>query len=131
MIEYPARRDPRRLPMHPGALLREDVLPALGRNKKEIAELLGVSRQILHDILREKQPVTPAMALRLGKLCGNGPTLWLNLQRSVDLWKEEHRLARKLARIPTLEVEQPSEAIDTRDLKQNFRRGHAPAAASK
>ena len=60
-------------PMHPGELLREEILPALARPKTEIAKLLGVSRQTLYDILAEKQPVTPVMALRLGKLCGNGP----------------------------------------------------------
>ena len=58
-------------PMHPGEMLREDVLPALGKSKTEIARLLGVSRQTLYDILDEKQPVTPGMALRLGKLLGN------------------------------------------------------------
>ncbi|MFI5013518.1 MAG: HigA family addiction module antitoxin [Hyphomicrobiales bacterium] len=61
--------------MHPGELLREEILPALDRPKTEIAKLLGVSRQTLYDILEEKQPVTPIMALRLGKLCGNGPDL--------------------------------------------------------
>ena len=60
---------------HPGELLREDVLPALKKSKTEIANLLGISRQTLYDILAEKQPVTPGMALRLGKLCGNGPDL--------------------------------------------------------
>jgi addiction module HigA family antidote len=104
MTEYRARRDPKRAPMHPGALLRKDVLPALGKNKKEIAKLLGVTRQTLHNILTEKQPVTTDMALRFGKLCGNGPTLWLNLQREVDLWKQGRRLSRRIARIPTLEV---------------------------
>ncbi len=59
--------------MHPGELLREEILPALDRPKTEIAKLLGVSRQTLYDVLKEKQPVTPVMALRLGKLCGNGP----------------------------------------------------------
>src|SRR5260370_10469840 len=67
--------------MHTGELLREEILPALDRPKTEIAKLLGVSRQTLYDILEEKQPVTPVMALRLGKLCGNGPDLWLNLQK--------------------------------------------------
>jgi addiction module HigA family antidote len=52
--------------MHPGELLREDVLPALGRSRKEIAGLLGISRQHLYDILNEKKPVTAATALRLG-----------------------------------------------------------------
>jgi addiction module HigA family antidote len=72
-------------PMHPGELLREEILPALNRPKTEIAKLLGVSRQTLYDILEEKQPATPMMALRLGKLCGNGPDLWLNLQKRFDL----------------------------------------------
>jgi addiction module HigA family antidote len=90
-------------PMHPGELLREEVLPALKRDKTEIAELLGVSRQTLYDILREHQGVTPAMALRLGKLCGNGPDLWLNLQRTFDLREEEKRLEAQLKKIPTLQ----------------------------
>ena len=77
-----ARKLPKRglPPMHPGELLRKEILPALERPKTEIAKLLGVSRQTLYDILEEKQPVTPVMSLRLGKLCGNGPDLWLNLQ---------------------------------------------------
>ena len=54
-------------PMHPGELLREEILPALDRPKTEIAKLLGVSRQSLYAILDEKQPVTAVMALRLGE----------------------------------------------------------------
>jgi addiction module HigA family antidote len=88
--------------MHPGELLREDILPALGRPKAEIARLLGVSRQTLYDILAERAPVTPAMALRLGKLCGNGPNLWLNLQRTYDLRQAEVQLGDAIASIPTL-----------------------------
>jgi addiction module HigA family antidote len=92
------------VPMHPGELLREDILPALGKNKTEIASLLGISRQTLYDILDEKQPVTPAMALRLGKLCGNGPRLWINLQRTYDLWKAEKEIGKEVEKIPTLQV---------------------------
>jgi addiction module HigA family antidote len=88
--------------MHPGELLREDVFPALGRPKVEIARLLGISRQILYDILAEKQPVTPGMALRLGKLLGNGPTLWLNLQRRYDIWQAERQLESEIEAMPTL-----------------------------
>lgn len=89
-------------PMHPGEMLREDVLPALGKPKTEIARLLGVSRQTLYDIIDEKQPVTPGMALRLGKLLGNGPDLWIGLQRAYDLADAERTLAGKLKKIPTL-----------------------------
>jgi addiction module HigA family antidote len=90
--------------MHLGALLREDVLPALEKKKGEIARLLGISRRTLREILAERQHVTPEMALRLGKLCGNGPTLWLNLQCGVDLWKASRQLSSKIERIPTLEA---------------------------
>ncbi|MEI9404142.1 HigA family addiction module antitoxin [Mesorhizobium argentiipisi] len=78
--------------MHPGALLREDLLPALGVPKIHIAKLLGVSRQTLYDILDEKQPVTIPMALRIAKLVGNGPMLWLNLPRNYDLEEAEEEL---------------------------------------
>jgi len=88
--------------MHPGELLREVVLPSLHKSKTEVAEHLGISRQTLYDILDEKQPVTTAMALRLGKLCGNGPELWLNLQQAFDLEQESKRLAKEIGRIPTL-----------------------------
>jgi antitoxin HigA-1 len=91
-------------PMHPGELLREEVLPALDRPKTEVAKLLGVSRQTLYDILDEKQPVTPVMALRLGKLIGNGPDLWLNLQRRYDLQRAEQELGEKINASPTLGV---------------------------
>jgi len=96
---HPLRGLPR---VHPGELLREDVLPALGKPKAEIARLLGVSRQTLYDILAEKQPITPAMALRIGKLCGNGPDLWINMQRAYDLDVAEKELAREIEKIPTL-----------------------------
>lgn len=91
-------------PMHPGELLRMEILPALSRPKTEIAKLLGVSRQTLYDILEERQPVTPGMALRLGKLCGNGPDLWLNLQRRYDLHRAEQALREKIKSIPTMKV---------------------------
>jgi addiction module HigA family antidote len=89
-------------PTHPGEMLREDVLPALGKPKTEIADLLGISRQTLYDILAEKQPVTPGMALRLGKLLGNGPEFWINLQRAFDLHAAEQELKVEIAKIPTL-----------------------------
>lgn len=91
-------------PMHPGELLREDIVPALNKSKSEIARLLGISRQTLYDILDEKQPVTPSMALRFGKLFGNGPNLWLNLQRNFDLQRAEREIAQELKTIKTLEA---------------------------
>ena len=73
------------IPMHPGELLREEIFPEIPLTKTAIAKGLGISRQTLYDIIRERQPVTAEMAVRLGKFIGNGPTLWINLQRSFDL----------------------------------------------
>src|SRR3954447_13753017 len=72
-------------PTHPGEILREDVLPALDVSNTQFAALLRVSRQTLYDLLGEKQPVTPRMALRLGRLLGNGPEIWLRMQAAYDL----------------------------------------------
>ena len=90
---------PGRRPTHPGAILREDVLPELRLSVTETARRLGISRQTLHKILAEKSPVTAEMALRLGKFCGNGPGLWLRMQQQVDLWDAERALQKELARI--------------------------------
>ena len=92
-------------PVHPGEILREDVLPALGRSKIDIARLLGVSRRTLYDILGEKQQVTAEMAMRLGKLCGNGPEIWLALQRRHDLAAAKVSMAEVVKGIPTLAAE--------------------------
>jgi len=88
--------------MHPGELLREDVLPALGKSKTEIASLLGVSRQTLYDVLNEKRPITPNLALRIGKLVGGGAKVWLAMQQAFDLETAETAIARELEAIPTL-----------------------------
>ena len=95
------RRDSNRDPTHPGALLREDVLPAIGELVMAVAKKLGVTRQHLHRVLAEKAPVIPGMALRLGKFCGNGPDLWLRMQQAYDLWHAERALKAEIAKIPT------------------------------
>ena len=75
-----------RSPTHPGALLREIVLPAVPQPKAAVARALGISRQTLYDILAEKQSVTPNVAVRLGLYFGDGPDAWLNMQSAYDLW---------------------------------------------
>ena len=94
--------DPARSPAHPGAILREDVLPALGMSVQDAARALGVSRQMLHRIVAEQAGVTPEMAVRIGKLCGNGPRVWLAMQQAHDLWRAERDLVEQVARIPTM-----------------------------
>jgi addiction module HigA family antidote len=83
-------------------LLREEVLPALRLTVKAAAENLGVSRQTLHAILAERSAVTPEMAVRLGKLCGDGPGIWLRMQMAHDLWQARRDLAETVKQIPTL-----------------------------
>lgn len=70
---------PQRTPTHPGAILREDVLPALGVTKAELARTLGISRRALYDLLEERGAVTPHMALRLERVCGGTAETWVGL----------------------------------------------------
>ena len=86
------KRSPDRCPTHPGGLLREIVLPALPVPKTEFARALGISRQALYDLLAEKQPVTPAMAVRLGVVFEQSPASWLNMQTAYDLWHAERQI---------------------------------------
>lgn len=90
---------PDREPTHPGALLREDVIPAAGLPIAEVARRLRMSRQGLHHILAEDRPVTTATALKLARLFGTTPDLWLNMQRARDLWEQRREMADELARI--------------------------------
>ena len=86
MTEYAAKRNPKRCPTHPGELLREDILPALHMSKTDIADAIGISRQHLYDILAEKKPVSPEVAVRLGAAFGDGPDVWLRMQAAYDAW---------------------------------------------
>jgi antitoxin HigA-1 len=95
-------RDPKRRPTHPGAILREDVLPALKMTQKEFASWIGVSRLTVSEILNEKRTITPDMAMRLGKALGNGPQIWLRMQQTLDLWELAQQ--NKYQRIKTLEA---------------------------
>jgi len=92
-------RDPKRRPTHPGAILREDVLPALDITQGELAKRLGVSRLTVSELLREKRAVSPDMALRLARLLNTTPESWLNMQQAVDLWELGRVQARRYTRI--------------------------------
>ena len=99
-MTFIARRNRARCPTHPGALLREDVIPATGRTKSEIAGLLGISRQHLYDILGERKPVSPSIAVRLGKLFGDGAGVWTRMQAVYDTWHAEQE--EDVCGIPTI-----------------------------
>jgi addiction module HigA family antidote len=99
MVEYFVKRPLRRPPTHPGAILRQDVLPALGLSVAEAARRLGISRQQLHRVLAETHPLSTEMALRIARLEGNTPDLWLRMQQAYDLWHIEQQLQDELAKI--------------------------------
>jgi antitoxin HigA-1 len=103
MREYRAKRDPNRCPSHPGELLQE-IIPATGKSKSEIAALLGISRQHLYDILAKRKPVSPAVAVRLGKLFGDGAEIWVRMQGAYDTWRAERELAAVVKKIPRLKA---------------------------
>jgi|TARA_R110002072_G_scaffold207355_1_gene364938 addiction module HigA family antidote len=95
-------RNPNRCPTHPGELLREDVIPATGKSKAEISRLLGVSRQHLHDLLAERKPVSPEVAVRIAKLFGTAPLFWIRMQGAYDAWHASREV--DVSAIPTLSV---------------------------
>lgn len=99
MTTYEAERSPERCPTHPGAVL-DDILPELGTSKAEIARLLGISRQMLYDILSEKKSITPKVAAKIGKLVDNGPAIWLRMQAAYDAWHVEREV--DVSNIPTI-----------------------------
>lgn len=98
-----ANTEPRQIPpTHPGAMLREDFMPDYHLTTSSLAAALGVSRQTIHELLREERSITPLMALRLSRLFGNSPAFWLNAQQAVDIWQAEAGNQENLAHIQPL-----------------------------
>ena len=95
-------RNPNRRPTHPGAVLREDVLPALEMPQGRLAELLGVSRLTVSQLLNEHRALSPDMAMRLEKLLGTSAESWLRMQEAVELWEARQQPERfaSIKRLP-------------------------------
>lgn len=91
-----------RRPTHPGEMLREDFILDYGLTVSGLAEAIGVSRQSVNELLRERRSVSPDMALRLARLFGNSPEFWLNAQRAVDLWDTAEAIKKDVSRIKPL-----------------------------
>ena len=101
-----ANTQPRQIPpTHPGEMLWVDFMPDYGLTASTLATTLGVSRQTIHELLRERRSVTPLMALRLSRLFGNSATFWLNAQQALDLWQSEKGHREELTRIQPLLTE--------------------------
>lgn len=73
-------------PLHPGEVLREDILPSLDMSAQELARALGVTPPAFKAIVEEKKPVTPDVAIRLAKAFKPSAEFWLRLQAAYDLW---------------------------------------------
>jgi antitoxin HigA-1 len=83
-------------------MLKEDFMRNFGLNVTSMATALGVSRQTINEIIRERRAITSAMALRLSRLFGNSPEYWLNAQHARDLWDSEQRFHEELLQIQPL-----------------------------
>jgi addiction module HigA family antidote len=84
-------RNPNRKATHPGAILREDVLPELGITHATFANHLDVSRLSMSDLLLEKSSLTAEMAVRIAKVIGGSPESWLRMQEALDKKAENAR----------------------------------------
>lgn len=91
-------------PTHPGEMLREDFMPDYGLTVAGLAGELGVTRQTINELIRERRALSPEMALRLARLFGNSAEFWLNAQRAVDLWEAEQSIGEEVERIRPLRV---------------------------
>ena len=100
-------RSKNRKPTHPGAILREDVLPELNITQTQLANCLKVSRRTISEIIHERRPLTPDMAIRLAHFLGTTPESWLNMQQAVDIWELESGNPKLYA---TIEKYNPKEA---------------------
>ena len=92
-------------PVHPGEILKEDILPSVGLSVTAAAKALGVSRQMLHDILSERSPLSAVMCLKLSRLLGGSPEVWMRLQAAYDLKmaEQDKQVMARVARIMPLQ----------------------------
>jgi addiction module HigA family antidote len=88
-------------PVHPGEIIKHDILPSVGLSVTAAAKALGVSRQMLHDILAGRKPLSAVMCLKVSRLFGSTPELWMRLQASYDLKRAEQdkKVMQRVARI--------------------------------
>jgi addiction module HigA family antidote len=88
-------------PVHPGEVI-SDVLEDLEMTQTRFAEILGVSRRSVNEIVLGQRPITVDMAIRIGKALGNGPQLWLNLQQKVDIWDAVQKHSEEYEKVSTV-----------------------------
>ena len=95
-------------PVHPGEIIREDIIPDAGLSITATAKALGVSRLMLHEILAERRPLSAVMCLKVARLFGSSPEMWMRLQAAYDLKKavSNKKVMARGARIVPLKLEE-------------------------
>ena len=88
-------------PVHPGEVI-SDLLEDIEMTQTRFAEILGVSRRSVSEIVLGQRPITVDMAIRIGKALGNGPQLWLNLQQKVDIWDAVQKHSEEYDKVSTV-----------------------------
>ena len=78
--------------IHPGEILKEEILIPLGLSADRLAKDLGISQTRISDILLERRRITADTSLRLSRYLGTSPNFWLNLQNAYDLEEQEKSL---------------------------------------
>ena len=88
-------------PVHPGEIIKQDILPSVGLSVTAAAKALGVSRQMLHDILAERKPLSAVMCLKVSRLFGSSPEVWMRMQATYDLKmaEQDEKIMARVARI--------------------------------
>jgi|SRR5215470_3153441 len=94
----------KRRPTHPGAILREVVLPGAGMTQTELSKLIGVGRRTINELCRERRAMSVDMAYRLARIFGSSPRFWLNLQQAVDVWDHLQTRRKEYARIKPIKA---------------------------
>jgi len=95
------KRNNKRAPIHPGEIIKQDILPEVGLSVTAAAKSLGVSRQMLHAILAGRKPLSAVMCLKVARLFGGSPDVWMRLQATYDLKKsaQNKKVMARVARI--------------------------------
>jgi antitoxin HigA-1 len=96
--------------VHPGEIIKADILPSVGLSVTAAAKALGVSRQMLHEIIAGRRPLSAIMCLKVSRLFGSSPEMWMRLQAAYDLKKTEQN-KKVMQRVERIVPMKPAEEV--------------------
>ena len=91
-----------RKPVHPGNVFLHDVLIPLGLTITDAAQMMGITRKTLSELVNEKSTCTVQMALRIAKATNTSAESWLAMQTKLDLWKARQKKLELLQKFPKI-----------------------------